>query len=85
MSFNPDPTKQEVQAVFSRKSIQTDQPKINFNDIEVKTVNNHKHLDLILDTKLVVASHINEKIIKACLLENLIRYLKCTYVLILIF
>ena len=40
MSFNPDPTKQEVQVVFSRKSIQSDQPNIYFNDIEV---NNHKH------------------------------------------
>ena len=28
MSFNPDPTKQAVQVVFSRKSIQSDQPKI---------------------------------------------------------
>ena len=61
MSFNPDPTKYAVQVVFSRKSIQSDQPKIYFNDIEVRTVNNHKHLGLIHDTKLVFASHINEK------------------------
>ena len=36
-----------------------------FNDIEVKTVNDHKHLGLILDSKLCFISHINEKIAKA--------------------
>ena len=65
MSFNPDPTKQAVQVVFTRKSKQTDHPKIYFNDIEVKTVNGHKHLGLILDSKLSFISHINEKISKA--------------------
>ena len=62
MSFNPDPTKQAVEVVFSRKSIKLDHPKIYFNGTEVKTVNEHKHLGLILDTKLSFASHINEKI-----------------------
>ena len=64
MSFNPDPTKQAVQVVFLRKSKQIDHAKIYFNDIEVKTVNDHKHLGLILDAKLSFASHINEKISK---------------------
>ena len=65
MSFNPDPTKQAVQVVFSRKSKKSDHPKIYFNDTEVMTVNEHKHLGLILDAKLSFASHINEKIMKA--------------------
>ena len=65
MSFNPDPTKQAVQVVFTRKSKQMDHPKIYFNDIEVKTVNDHKHFGLILDSKLSFISHINEKISKA--------------------
>ena len=52
MSFNPDPTKQAVQVVFTRKSKQIDHPKIYFNDIEVKTVNDHKHLGFILHSKL---------------------------------
>ena len=56
ISFNPDPTKQAVQV---------DHPKIYFNDIEVKTVNDHKHLGLILDSKLSSISHINKKISKA--------------------
>ena len=37
MSFNPDPTKQAVQVVFTRKSKQIDHPKIYFNNIAVKT------------------------------------------------
>ena len=65
MSFNPDPTKQSIQVVFTRKSKQIDHPKIYFNDIEVKTVNDHKHLGLILDSKLSFISNINEKISKA--------------------
>ena len=65
MSFNPDPTKQAVQVVFTRKSKQIDHPKIYFYDIEVKTVNDHKHFSLILDSKLSFISQINEKISKA--------------------
>ena len=63
MNFNPDPTKQVIQVVFTRKSKQIDHPKIYFNDIEVKTVNDHTHL--ILDSKLSFISHINEKVSKA--------------------
>ena len=65
MSFNSDPTKQTIKVVFTRKSKQIDHPKIYFNDIEVKTVNDHKHLGLIIDSKLSFISHINEKISKA--------------------
>ena len=50
---------------------------IFFNDTEVKTVNEHKHLGLTLDTKLPFASHIDEKLKKArkglCIIK--IRYL----------
>ena len=61
MSFNPDPSKQAVQVVFSRKSKPIDHPQIYFNDIEVKSVKELKHLD----AKLSFASHINEKLSKA--------------------
>ena len=65
MSFNPNPTKQAVQIIFTRKSKQIDHPKIYFNNVEVKTGNDHKHLGLIFDSKLSFISHINEKISKA--------------------
>ena len=65
MSFNPDPTKQAVQVLFSRKTRKIVHPEIFFNDTQVKTVNEHKHLGLTLDTKLTFASHIDDKLKKA--------------------
>ena len=62
MSFNPDPTKQAEEIVFSHKLIKPVHPPLFFNDIEVKRVNDHKHLGLILDHKLSFAKHLNEKI-----------------------
>ena len=41
--FNPDLIKRAAQVIFSRKAQATAHPKIYFNDIEVKTVNEHKH------------------------------------------
>ena len=79
MSCNPDPAKQAVQVVFSRKCKQIHHPKIYFNEIEVKTVNDHKHLGLILDKKLSFVSHINENISKAnkglCIIKSVSRFL----------
>ena len=79
MSFNPDPTKQAVQVLFSRKTNKIVHPKIFFNNTEVKTVNEHKHLGLTLDTKLTFASHIDEKLKKARMglgiIKTLSRYL----------
>ena len=57
MNMDASP-KQAIQVVFTRKSKQIDHPKIYFNDIEVKTVNDHKHLGLIHDSKLSFISHI---------------------------
>ena len=62
MSFNPDPQKQAVELIFSRKRIEIDHPVITFNDIPVKKVNEHKHLGIILDSKLSFSAHINAAI-----------------------
>ena len=79
MSFNPDPIKQAVQVLFSRKTSKLAHPIIFINDTEVKTVNEHKHLGLTLDTKLTFASHIGEKLKKArkglSIIKTLSRYL----------
>ena len=65
MSFNPDPSKQAVQLIFSRKRVQLDHPEIYFNDIQVSSVDEHKHLGIILDKKLTFSSHIKELLGKA--------------------
>ena len=65
MSFNPDPQKQAVELTFSRKKIEIDHPLILFNDIPVKKVTEHKHLGIILDSKLSFSAHIKSAISKA--------------------
>ena len=35
MSFNPDPTKQDQEVIFSRKATKKNHPKIFFNNIPV--------------------------------------------------
>ena len=89
MCFNPDPTKQAVQVIFSYKLKQQVYPKIYFNNNEVTEVREHKHLGLILDSERSFTSHINEKIIIApkgigiikylSSYLHLIKFIKCMY------
>ena len=62
MCFNPDPNKQAEEILFSNKTKSPDHPLLFFNNIEVKRVDDHKHLGLILDSKLTFSKHIKEKI-----------------------
>ena len=62
MSFNPDP--QAVELLLSKKRTGIDHPVVLFNDIPVKKVEEHKHLGLILDTKLSFSAHIKAAISK---------------------
>ena len=65
MSFNPDPRKQAVELIFSRKNVKTDHPVILFNDLPVMKVDEHKHLGIILDSKLSFSAHIHAAITKS--------------------
>jgi len=65
MIFNPDLTKQAVEIVFSKKHTPTTYDNLTFNGIPVKKMDETKHLGLILDKKLLLHSHISEKIKKA--------------------
>ena len=51
MSFNPDPTKQAIEMLFSRKRNQQPHPPLFFNSLPVASATNHKHLGLTLDCK----------------------------------
>ena len=64
MSFNPDPQKQAVELLFSKKRHEIDHPFILFNNIPVKRVTAHKHLGIILDSKLPFSAHIKSAISK---------------------
>ena len=75
MSFNPDPQKQAVELTFSRKRIEIDHPVILFNNIPVKKVNEHKHLGIVLDSKLSFSAHIKSAISKTRKGIGLLKYL----------
>ena len=76
MSFNPDPTKPAEEIIFSCKKVNTFHPPLFFQNAQVKRVNYHKHLGLILDPKLCFVRHINEKVSKAKKLIGMIKHLR---------
>ena len=65
LEFNPDPTKQATEVLFSCKKSNPHHPQIMFNGTVVAKVIEQKHLGLILDSSLSFRKHLNEKIIKA--------------------
>ena len=64
MSFNPDPNKQAQEVIFSRKLNKPNHPSLNFNNTVVIQSTNHKHLGMILDTKLDFKEHLKYKLSK---------------------
>ena len=58
MSFNPDPSKQAQEVVFSRKVQITCHPSIYFNNKSFKQVPSQKNLGLILGSKLNFQEHL---------------------------
>ena len=75
MSFSKGRTKSAEEIIFSHKRTHPVHPPLFFNNIEVKQVNNHKHLGLTLDSKLTFANHISEKVSKALKGVGVIKYL----------
>ena len=65
MLFNPDPSKQAVEIIFSTKIINTKPPILTFNNGTVSSKESHKHLGMILDKKLSFNHHLKEKVAKA--------------------
>ena len=65
MQFNPDPTKQATQMIFSCKQNNPQHPPIFFNGFEVPLAEHQKHLGLILTRNLSFSKHVYEKIKKA--------------------
>ena len=64
MSFKPDPNKQAQEVIFSRKLNKPNHPSLNFNNTVVIQSTNHKHLGMILDTKLDFKEHLKYKLSK---------------------
>ena len=65
MEFNPDPSKQATEVLFSCKKGSSEHPHLTFNGTVIKKVNEQKHLGLIPDSGLSFKKHIDDKIKKA--------------------
>ena len=76
MTFNPEPSKQAVELLFSNKGKKITHFPLFFNNQEVPKVNEHKHLSLTHDTQLLFTKHITEKISNARRSIGVIRYLR---------
>ena len=64
MQFNPDPTKQANEVIFSQNSSSNNllHPPIKFNKIEISKSLHQKHLGIVLDSKLSLNAHVDHKI-----------------------
>ena len=57
MSFNPEPSKQAQEVIFTRKLQKNRLPPLYFNDSSVKETCKQKHLEIILDFRLDFQEH----------------------------
>ena len=75
MQFNPDVTKQAIQVIFFQKRDKPIHPPIYFNESEVSSKQEQKHLGMILDSRLNFQGHAREKIVSARRGIGVIRYM----------
>ena len=75
MEFNPDPSKQATEVLFSCKKSTPNHPQLIFNGTVVAKVSDQKHLGFILDSGLSFEKHLNEKIMKAKKNVGILEYL----------
>ena len=76
MNFNPDPSKQSQELLFSRNISSKPYPSLYFKDNPVHQVQLQKHLGLFLDQKLSFDEHIQCVLIKAHKIIGMIRKLQ---------
>ena len=75
-SFNPDPKKQAQEVIFSQKSKAILHPPLEFNNNDVIQATSHKHLGIILDTRLSFEKHLETVLCKLNKTMGLIRKLQ---------
>ena len=75
MEFNPDPTKQATEMLFSCKRSEVHHPPLTFNGNDVLKIDEQKHLGLILTPALFFQKHLYEKMQKAKKNIGLIKHL----------
>ena len=65
MNFNPDHSKQAKEITFYTKRSNNQLPVLIFNNSIILPSDTHKHLGMILDSKLNFKCHLSEEISKA--------------------
>ena len=75
MVFNPDPTKQANEVIFSCKKNKPHHPALFFNGSYVTRVSTHKHLGLVLQNNLSFEKHLEEIMRKANRVIGMLRHL----------
>ena len=58
MNFNPDPTKQAHEVIFSCKTKEIYHPPLVFDNTNVSQSSSQKHLGVIPDSKLIFDEHL---------------------------
>ena len=76
MSFNPDPSKQAQEIIFSRKSKRSTHPPLIFNNNNFSQTYSQKHLGVILDFKLTFEERVNNVLAKVNKAVGLLRKLR---------
>ena len=64
MTFNPDPSKQAQEFIFSCESKRPTPQPLVFNNNKVSQTFSQKHLGVILDLKLTFEDHLNDVLVK---------------------
>ena len=75
MNFNPYPTKQVHEVIFSRKAKEIYHPPLIFNSTSVYPLSSQKHLCVILDSKLIFDEHLKVVSLKISKTLGLLRKL----------
>ena len=75
MSFDPDPSKQAQEIIFSRISKRSTYPPLVFNNNNVSQTLSQKHLFVTLVFKLTVEEHLNNVLAKVNKVVGLLRKL----------
>ena len=76
INFNPDPSKQAQEVIFSRKLQKTNHNQVYFDHNSVKQILSQKHLGMYLDTKLNFQEHLNNILSKVNKAIGLLRKLQ---------
>ena len=76
MNFNPDPTKQAQELIFSRNVQMTNHPPLFFNENVVPKTTLQKHLGMFLDSKLNFSEHLKTIFQKTNKIIGLLRKLQ---------